>query len=147
MSLLSDCPVHTTPSIQHTDSTEYTKSQCPPQKRTFDSIPTEHGTAPPEYPFEDYDLGEEQYSGGVALLHKKHMQYFYLGYVTSKNFLPETVQDVYINNLYALSWFYDRHYPFDTYESEKDSYLYVQSFLKQRDDKADAALASYTDLI
>jgi hypothetical protein len=61
--------------------------------------------------------------------------------------LPETVQDVYLNNLYALSWFYDEYYPFNTYEFEKDSYLYVQSFLKQRDDEADAALAIYTDLI
>jgi hypothetical protein len=54
-----DCLVHSIPLIQHMDSTGYTKSQCPPQKRTCDSIPTEHGPTPLEYPFEDYDLGEE----------------------------------------------------------------------------------------
>jgi hypothetical protein len=69
-----------------------------------------------EYPFEDFDCLEEQYIGQLALLHKEHMEYFSLGYIINKNFIFETVQDVYSNNFYALSWFYEGIYPFNSYE-------------------------------
>jgi hypothetical protein len=56
-----------------------------------------------EYPFEDYDDGEEQYIGDLSLRHKEHMEYYKLGLLTIQNFKPETVDDVYVSNLYAFS--------------------------------------------
>jgi hypothetical protein len=77
-----------------------------------------------EYPFKDYDDGEEKYTGDLALRHKEYMEYYKLGLLTTQNFKPETVDDVYVSNLYAISWFYGGVYPFDSYEAAKDSYFY-----------------------
>ena len=95
------------------------------------------------YPFEDYDDGEEQYMGDFSLWNMDHMEYYDGGFVTTTNFRVETVDNVYSNNLYALSWFYDGIYPFDSYEEQMDSYLYEETFLKMRDDEADDLEALY----
>jgi hypothetical protein len=100
-----------------------------------------------EYPFEEYNVGKEQYRGHLALLHKEHMEYYSLGLMCNQNFMPETVDDVYINNLYALSWFSDGCYPFDSYEDEKDTYLYTQAILKHLEEEVDVALAQYSDIL
>ena len=59
------------------------------------------------------------------------MEYYYLRYVTEDHFMSHTIEDVYTNNLYALSWFYEGPYAFNTYKADRDSYLYFQMFLKQ----------------
>ena len=76
--------------------------------------------------------------GDLALQHKDHMEYYDGGFLTSTNFIVETVEDVYLNNLYAMSWFYDGIYPFNSYKEEMDSYLYEEMFLKKCDDEVDA---------
>jgi alpha-N-acetylglucosamine transferase len=83
-----------------------------------------------EYPFEDYDHGEEQYYKELAILHKEHMECFLLGIFTDETFLPDIVHDVYLKHMYAMSWFYDGIYSFDSYKSEKDSYLCDQVYQK-----------------
>jgi hypothetical protein len=65
----------------------------------------------------------------------------------NQNFMPQTIDDVYINNLYALSWFYDGCYPFDSYEDENDTYLYTQAILKHLEEEVDVALAQYSDIL
>jgi hypothetical protein len=39
------------------------------------------------------------------------MEYFLLGCFSTENFIPETVEDVYLNNVYSISWFYNGVYP------------------------------------
>jgi hypothetical protein len=46
------------------------------------------------YPFEDYERSEEQYTRDLALLHKECIEYFSLGFFSSLNFRPKTVEDV-----------------------------------------------------
>jgi len=40
-----------------------------------------------------------------------------------KDFMPETVEDVYSNNLYCMSWFYNGVFPFDIWEEDYDNWL------------------------
>jgi hypothetical protein len=100
-----------------------------------------------EYPFEDYDATEEQYTRQLALLHKEHMEYFFHGLFTTEDFMPKTVQDVYYSNVYALSWFYDDVYPFDSYEFQKDSFLFQLCFEKMIEDAVDVEFVQYIDLL
>jgi hypothetical protein len=79
------------------------------------------------YPFKEYEEDKEQYMGELALRHREHMEYYERGLITSQNFVKEIVHEVYVNNLYALSWFYKGVYPFDSYETDRDSYLYELS--------------------
>ena len=120
---------------------------CGPRSVADNILPDPHQSLQAEafsfYPFEDYDDGEEQYMGDLAVGHKDHMKYYDGGFLTSTNFRVETVEDVYFNNLYAMSWFYDGIYPFDTYEEQMDSYLYEETFLKTRDDEVDDIEALY----
>jgi hypothetical protein len=90
------------------------------------------------YPFEEYDCVEEQYSRHLALQHKDHMEYYSLGFLTNGSFMLEIVDDVYTNNLYALSWFYDGFYLFDSYKLEKDLYFYNIAILREIEDEVDA---------
>jgi hypothetical protein len=63
-----------------------------------------------------------------------------------EDFLPDTLDDVYFRHLYAMSWFYDGVYPFDSFELEKDYYLYEVAYQKMIEDEVDAQLASYSDI-
>lgn len=73
-----------------------------------------------EYPFEAYDLGHAQYLEMLAVLHAEQPYNF------ERGLLPETVDDDYYNNMYCISWFYEGHYPFDTWEENYDQWLYDQ---------------------
>lgn len=57
------------------------------------------------YPFKEYYMQEAKYLQQVALLHRNHMYFCHSGLVATKNFMPETVDDVYYNNAYCMSWF------------------------------------------
>jgi hypothetical protein len=100
-----------------------------------------------DYLFEDYDEGEEQYIGELAILHEEHMEYFLLGLISTENFLPETVEEVYFGNLYALSWFYDGVYLFDSYKLDMELYLNEKVYERMIEAKVDAKLASYSDFL
>ena len=82
------------------------------------------------YPFEEYDDGELQYTMDLVFRHKDHMEKYNMGLLNTQNFIPESVNDVYIMNLYMMSWFYNNVYPFDSYEAGRESYLYDQVLLR-----------------
>ena len=80
------------------------------------------------YPFEDYDVQHAAYWQRLALLHSEHMFFYELGLLNTKEFMPESVDDVYHNNMYSMSWFYEGCYPFDTWEDNYEQWLYDQVF-------------------
>ena len=80
------------------------------------------------YPFEEYDDGELQYTMDLVFLHRDHMDKYKMGLLNSQNFM--SVNDVYIRNLYTMSWFYNDVYPFDSYEAGRESYLYDEVLLR-----------------
>jgi len=53
----------------------------------------------------------------------EHMLWHKLGFVPENDFIPKTLDDVYAENLYCLSWFYSGVYPFDSWEADFDEYL------------------------
>jgi hypothetical protein len=75
------------------------------------------------------------------------MEYFFHGLFTTGDFMPETVQDVYYSNVYALSWFYDDVYPFDSYKFQQDSFLFQLCFEKMIEDAVDVEFVQYIDLL
>lgn len=85
------------------------------------------------YPFEQYDLEFVEYFEGLALLHLNHMYLYDRGIVTTEDFMPETVGEVYNKYLYCMSWFYDSCYPFDSWEENYENWLCEQAFLAIRD--------------
>ena len=85
------------------------------------------------YPFELYDLEFAEYFEGLALLHLNHMYLYDRGIVTTEDFMPETVGEVYNKHLYCMSWFYDSCYPFDSWEENYENWLCEQEFLAMRD--------------
>jgi hypothetical protein len=93
------------------------------------------------YPYEEYEESWKQYMGELALCHKEHMQYYLLGLLSTQNLMPETTEDVCISNIYALSWFYNGPYPFDSYEAERDSYFHEQGYLKMIENDVDDDLS------
>jgi len=53
----------------------------------------------------------------------KHILWYELGFLSKNDFIPETVDEVYSNHLYCMSWFYEGIYPFHSWEVEYDDYL------------------------
>jgi hypothetical protein len=71
-----------------------------------------------DLPFEASDVRFDEYLKTLALLHAEETEYF------EPRMLPDTVDDAYYRNMYTISWFYDGHYPFDTWEDNYDQWLY-----------------------
>ena len=82
------------------------------------------------YPFEEYDEGELQYTMDMVFRHRDHMEAYSMGLLTTANFIPESVSEVYITNMYTMSWFYNDTYPFDSYEAGREAYLYDEVMLQ-----------------
>lgn len=93
----------------------------------------ESSSANEPYPFEQYDLQCADYFEGLAILHMNHMYLYDCGIVTTEDFMPDTVEELYNKNLYCMSWFYDSCYPFDSWEDKYDNWLCEQAFLAMRD--------------
>ena len=85
------------------------------------------------YPFEQYDLEFVVYFEGLALLYLNHMYLYDRGIVTTEDFMPETVGEVYNKHLYYMSWFYVSCYPFDSWEENYENWLCEQAFLAMQD--------------
>jgi len=79
-----------------------------------------------DHSFDEFDKSESKYLEELALLHEEHLWNCNEGFISGKEFWPEAVEDVYNVNTYTMSCFYYGHYPFDLWEEEYDSYLYVQ---------------------
>jgi len=77
-------------------------------------------------PAEELDMLYEQYLEDLVFLCAEHMSWYEMGFVQTKDFTPETVDDVYNNNLYCMNWFYNGAFPFDTYELQYENYLAQQ---------------------
>ena len=82
------------------------------------------------YPFEEYDDGKLQYTRDLVFRHLDHIEQYNIGLMKTQNFILESVNDIYIMNLYTMSWFYNDVYPFDSYEADRDSYLYDSVLLR-----------------
>lgn len=76
--------------------------------------------------FEDNDIDHVKYLRNMVGHYIKHMVWYELGFVPAHDFMPETVDDIYSNHLYCVSWFYVGVFPFDSWEVEYDDYLREQ---------------------
>lgn len=63
----------------------------------------------------------EQYLEDLLFHYVEHMSWFDMGFVLTKDFMPETVDDLYHNNTYCMSWFYNGALLFDTFEIEYEN--------------------------
>jgi len=68
------------------------------------------------YPFEEYDEEHAEYLQCLALLHKDHMYFYNYGFFHIEDFMPETTNNVYNNNVYNMSWLYHGCFPFYNWE-------------------------------
>ena len=71
--------------------------------------------------FEDYEAQYEWYLQELVYYYTEHSSWYEFGFVCSKNFLPKTLFNVYHNNLYCMSWFYNGVFPFDCWEEDYDN--------------------------
>lgn len=74
---------------------------------------------------------EDEYLQHLAFLHNEYMEWCREGYTEGSQFWPDTIDDVYNKNTYAMSSLYHGDYPFDNLEDEHDKYLYVQVCIAQ----------------
>jgi len=79
-------------------------------------------------PLELLELQYEQYLEALVFQCAEHMSWYEMGFVRTKDFTPETVEDVYNNNVYCMSWFYSGALPFDTFELQYENWLAEQVF-------------------
>lgn len=79
------------------------------------------------YPWEGYDAAYDHYLKSLIHIHNDHMYYYNWGCFLTKDFQPKTINDVYNNNLYSISWFYHGCYKFDTFEVAYESSLYKET--------------------
>lgn len=77
---------------------------------------------------ERFDLEYDQYLEDLVFQSAEHMLWYDMGFVGSKDFTHETVDDVYNNNLYCMSWFYNGALLFDTFEIEYENWLAEQLY-------------------
>lgn len=89
----------------------------------------------PWNPSEEYELELHNYLEQLVLQYTEHIQWYEQGFFLTKNFRKEIVDDVYYNNLYYMSWFYDGLMQFDEWEQQFDSWLCKQVFLAMVDDE------------
>lgn len=94
-----------------------------------------------QYPFEEFEKAEEKYLENLAVLQKEQMQFYDNGFYRAVQCFPKTVDDVYNSNIYSISGFYQDDYPFDKWEEEYETWLYMQTWEKQKQDKVNAYLA------
>lgn len=90
--------------------------------------------------FEDEDFEHVQYLRGMVRQYSEYMRWYELGFVPTQYFLPESVEDVYADHMYSMSWFYGGFYTFDSWEEGYDDYL------RQEVDNAQEAAAGSSAL-
>jgi len=78
--------------------------------------------------FKEYKLQHKHYLEELVFHHVEPMSWFELGFVQTLDFWLEITLDVYSNNLYCLSWFYNGAFPYDTWEEKYDNSLCEQVF-------------------
>jgi hypothetical protein len=81
------------------------------------------------YPFEEYDVEHAEYLQRLAVLHMEHMYLYDHGFFDTEDFMPESADDVYNNNVYSMSWFYHGCFPFDSWEENYENWLYDEVYL------------------
>jgi len=91
-----------------------------PQESAGSSVPS---------PSEQFDVQYVLYLQDLVFLHVEHMSWYEMGFVRTQDFMPETVKDVYNDNLYCMSWFYSGALPFDTFEIQYENWLAEQVYI------------------
>jgi len=102
--------------------------------------------------FAQYEMELNKYFKHLVDLYMDWLILYNLGIVGSLDFLPESVDDVYHNNLYCMSWFYEDVYPFEMLEDDIDCWLanrliqeimeweYAEYLWKTRTESVDCAI-------
>jgi len=62
---------------------------------------------------EQFEKEHKLYLEKLVCHYVEHMEWYALGFVGDQNFMPKIAEDVYNNNLYYMSWFYHRLFPFN----------------------------------
>jgi len=75
-----------------------------------------------------YEIQYEQYLEDLVFHYIEHMSWYDMGFVRTKDFMPENVDEVYNSNLYCMSWFYNGALLFDTFELQYENWLAEQVF-------------------
>lgn len=83
------------------------------------------------YPFEEYEKELDSHLQSMAFMEKEHMYYYDLGFFGNKSFWPDDVDDLYANNIYCMSWFYDGVYEFETLDDAHDKW-WAEEVLEHR---------------
>lgn len=85
------------------------------------------------YPWEAEEAAHDQYLEHLAFLHLDHMYYYNRGICSTLTFWPETIDDVYNNNLFAISWFYHGCFDCETWEAKYEEILYREAEMRRID--------------
>lgn len=84
------------------------------------------------FPFEEHSIDdfwqqEEEYLENLVLLHNKYTYLEdHIGNFITQAFLPETVEETYNKNLYAISHFYHGDMHCDKYEQDYEAWMQQQ---------------------
>lgn len=81
------------------------------------------------FPWEALDAAYDRYLEQLTFVHANHM--LHLDCYCHEYVFPDNVDDLYSDNLYAISWFYHGCYDFDTWEAGYDAWLYEEAFRDQ----------------
>lgn len=97
------------------------------------------------FPWEAFDVAYDRYLEQLTFLHMDHI--LHLGCSHCEYFPDDSVDDLYSNNLYAISWFYHGCYDFDTWEADYDTWLYEEAFRGQITDDEGLGVDPHTKFI
>lgn len=86
-----------------------------------------------QYPIAQYEAAETAYFENLVELYMEYMYYVELRLIGDKDFVSSSCSDVYDQNMYCMSWFYDGGYPFDQWELNYEDWLYERVFSTMSD--------------
>jgi hypothetical protein len=93
------------------------------------------GENPDPYPWEAEEAEYDRYLEHLAFLHLDYMFYYNQGFVSTKAFWPQTADDVYNENLFAISWFYEGCCEFNMWEASYEASLYDEAELQRAEEE------------
>jgi len=94
------------------------------------------------YPWEALDVAYDRYLEEQTIEHTNRMLHMGCASGCDEYFLPDNVEDLYSENVYAMSWFYHGCYDFDAWEVGFDDWLCGEAFRDRATDEGAPAGAS-----
>lgn len=86
--------------------------------------------------FEQVHVQYDLYLQDLVFHYVQYMQWYKEGSVQTLDFMLETIDDVYNNHLYYISWFYEGALPFDSFEIQYENWLAEQVMEALDEDQA-----------